>query len=136
MTRKLLLLGVMLGVAAVAGTNEARAVAVLDTARPVAQATPNPLFAPVGFKRQGLHGGSGGIHKSFRDPRFLAGKRLGDGGVVVRKGFVGPRFFAGKRLGDGGVIVEKRSVDPRLFLGKRFGHRPFFSGRHLHRFHR
>ena len=121
MIRKLLLLGLMLGVAAVAGANEAGAVAVLDPAPPVAQTVPDPQFASVDFKRRSLHRGFGGVRKSFRGSRSFAGKRFRPGGVSVKKRFVSPRLFLGKRFGDAGVVVRKGFVGPRLFLGKRFG---------------
>jgi hypothetical protein len=122
MARALLLLGLMLGIAAAA--NAAHALALLDAGRSVAQ-SPDPAFAPVNFKRHGLHRGSGRVHKRFGSPRSFAGKRWGHHGVVVRKGFVDPRFVARKSFRPRGVSIKERFVDLRQFSGKSFRHGVF-----------
>jgi hypothetical protein len=116
--RTLLLFGLMLGIAASAA-NPAHAFAVLEAGRSIAQ-PPDPAFVPVDFERNGLHRGSGRVHKRFVSPRSFAGKRWGHGGVTVH-----PRFGARKSFQARGVPSKQRFVDLRQFFGKDVPHRAF-----------
>ena len=140
MTGRILLLGLVLGVAGVAGASEARAFPVLEPAHLLDQTMPDAALLPVGSKRHGIHRGFGGDHKGFHGRRFhkgfhghrfhkrfhghrlFAGKRLPHGGVFSRQRFVDPGFSFGLRFRHGDVFFRQRFADPGFFFGHRFGH--------------
>jgi hypothetical protein len=121
MTGRILLLGLVLGVAGIAGASDARAFPVLEPAHLLDRTMPD-AFMPVGSKRHGIHRGFGGGHKGFHGRRFHKGFH----GHRFHKGFHGHRLFAGKRLPHGGVFFRQRFVDPGFFLGLRFRHGDLF----------
>jgi hypothetical protein len=153
MTGRILLLGLVLGVAGVAGASEARAFPVLEPARLLDHTMPDAALLPVGSERHGIHRGFRGVHKGFHGRRFhkgfhghrlFAGKRLPHGGVFFRHRFVDPGFSFGLRFRHGDVFFRQRFADPGflfghrfghggsgLFLGDRFGHPPSLFDRHF-----
>ena len=117
-----LLVGLMLGFAAIAGAGEARAFPVLEVSRLLDQTISDAAVLPVGSKRHGVHLGFGGGHKGFHGRRFHKGFH----GHRFHKGFHGHRSFVGKRLPHDGVFFRHRFVDPGFSFGLRFRHGDVF----------
>jgi hypothetical protein len=122
MTGRILLLGLVLGVAGVAYASGARAFPVFEPAHLLDRTMPDAALLPVGSKRHGIHRGFGGGHKGFHGRRFHKGFH----GHRFHKGFHGHRLFAGKRLPHGGVFFRHRFVDPGFSFGLRFRHGDVF----------
>ncbi|HSA82107.1 MAG TPA: hypothetical protein VLE23_14920 [Geminicoccaceae bacterium] len=140
MTGRILLLGLLLGVAGIAGAREVNAFPVIEPTRLLDPTMPDAGFLPAGSKRHGIHHGFGGghkgfhgrrLHKGFHGSRFTKGFHgksfhMGFPGHRVHKEFHGHRLFAGRHLPHGGTFFSQRSFGSGFSFGLRFHHGDVF----------